>query len=111
MSLRRSTRNPIRMDELERYVEFMKKHDLSELRIEEGRDNRLIVLRRGQAEVSYTAPAAGSGSGARGRDARKPCRRKPERGRSRLDQGADGRDILPQPQSGRAAGSLRRAPV
>lgn len=36
----------------------MEKHDLSELRIEEGRDNRSIVLRRGPAEVSYAAPAA-----------------------------------------------------
>ncbi len=56
--MRRSTRNPINMSELERYVEFMEKHDLSELRIEEGRDNRSIVLRRGPAEVSYAAPAA-----------------------------------------------------
>ncbi len=46
------------MDELERYAEFMEKHDLSELRIEEGRDNRSIVLRRGPAEVTYAAPPA-----------------------------------------------------
>ena len=57
MRLRRSTRNPINLDDLERFAEFMEKHDLSELRIEEGRDNRSIVLRRGPA-ASYAAPAA-----------------------------------------------------